>query len=92
MAMARTQVYFEPEVLDYLKQEAARKNKTLAYIIRTKVEAQTPVIKKIKKAKKTKKMSGADFLLKMAKEAEELGFEGPKDLASNMDKYLYGTD
>ncbi len=88
MTMARTQVYFEPEVLDYLRQEAIRKKTTLAQIIRTKVIANMPAVRK-----KTvrKKMTGADFLLKMAKDAERLGFKGPKDLASNVDKYLYGN-
>jgi len=91
MPMHRTQVYFPEEVLDLLREEAEEKNVTLAHIIRKKVTVDMPVAKKTKKKRKKKKMTGADFLLKMAEKAERLGFKGPKDLASNVDKYLYGS-
>lgn len=91
MAMARTQVYFEPEVLDYLRQEAAKKNTTLAQVIRTKVIANMPAIKKKTKKKVVKYKNAGELLLAMAEEAKKLGASGPKDLATNPDKYLYGN-
>ena len=90
MPMHRTQVYFPEEVLEILREEAEKKNTTLAQVIRKKVESQTPAIKKIKKKKKKYKNAG-NLLRAMAEEAERLGFSGPKDLATNPDKYLYGS-
>jgi hypothetical protein len=46
---------------------------------------------KIKKKKVKRKMAAGDFLLKMAQDAVRLGAKGPKDLATNPDKYLYGS-
>lgn len=91
--MQRTQVYFPKEYLDYLKKEAEEKDTSLADIIRKKVEKAEPKIKKTKKKKanKTHKNAG-DLLLEMAREAKEIGASGPKDLATNPDKYLYGTE
>ena len=37
-------------------------------------------------------LSAGEYLLEMAKEAKKLGFKGPKDLATNIDKYLYGSE
>ncbi|MBU1931656.1 hypothetical protein KJ965_03070 [Patescibacteria group bacterium] len=92
MQMHRTQIYFPEEHLEILRQEAVKKGVSLARIIRSKVEAKTPAIKTAKKRKTKKiKMTGAGLLLKMAKQAEKQGFKGPKDLASNVDKYLYGA-
>ena len=94
MAMSRTQIYFPEEELAILRQEAALKNVSLAKIIRTKVAQSTPAIKKIKKISRKKKIKykNAGALLRaMAEEAERLDFRGPKDLASNTDKYLYGS-
>lgn len=92
MPMHRTQVYFPEEILDILREEAEENNVSLAHVIRKKVVAGTPAVKKIKRKKKErKKMTGADFLQKMAEDAERLGFKGPKDLASSPDKYLYGS-
>jgi len=50
--MHRTQVYFEPEVLELLRQEAKEKKTTLAGIIREKVE------KNIEKKPKRRKSKG----------------------------------
>lgn len=42
------------------------------------------------KSKKDLKEPIGIRLLRMAKDAEKKGISGPPDLASNMDKYLYG--
>jgi len=44
---------------------------------------------KVKKTKPKFKNAG-EWLLSMAKEAERKKWRGPKDLATNMDTYLYG--
>ena len=82
--MHRTQVYFEPEVLELLRQEAKEKKTTLAGIIREKV-------KKTIKKKRTKKkqMNAAEALLGLARLGERLKVNGPKDLAQRIDEFVY---
>lgn len=38
----------------------------------------------------TAKLKGAEVLLKLAETAKKLGWEGPRDLSTNLDRYLYG--
>lgn len=90
MPMHRTQVYFPEEILDLLREEAEENNVSLAHVIRKKVAAKTPAAKKIKKEKKRKKNAG-DLFLEMARDARRMNAKGPKDLATNPDKYLYGS-
>ena len=82
----RTQVYFEPEVLEMLREEAKEKRTTLASIIREKVE------KTVKKKKtKRKQMNAAEALMHLAKLGEKLGVNGPKDLSQRIDEFVYRT-
>lgn len=81
--MHRTQVYFEPEVLEVLREEARKKKTTLAAVIRAKVKKTLPR----KKIAKRKKMNATEALLHIAKH----GFKGPKDLASRIDEFVYKT-
>jgi len=81
--MHRTQVYFEPEVLELLRLEAKEKKTTLAGVIREKVE------KNIRRKKSVKQKSAAEVLLGLARLGEKLNVRGPKDLAKNIDKYVY---
>jgi len=81
--MQRTQVYFEPEVLELLKEEARSKKITLARVIREKVA------KNIRRRKSVKQKSAAEVLLGLARLGEKLNVRGPKDLAKNIDKYVY---
>lgn len=84
--MHRTQVYFEPEVLELLRLEAKEKRTTLASVIREKVE------KTIKKKKtKRKQMNAAEALMHLAKLGEKLGVNGPKDLSQRIDEFVYRT-
>ena len=80
--MHRTQVYFEPEVLELLRQEAKEKRTTLAGVIREKVK------KKIEKKPKRRK-SAAEILLGLAKLGEKLKVNGPKDLSQRIDEFVY---
>ena len=83
--MHRTQVYFEPEVLEMLREEAKEKRTTLASVIREKVE------KTIKKKAKRKQMNAAEALMHLAKLGEKLGVNGPKDLSQRIDEFVYKT-
>lgn len=81
--MHRTQVYFEPEILELLRLEAKEKKTTLASVIREKVE------KTIKKKVKKKQMNAAEVLLGLAKLGEKLKVNGPKDLSQRIDEFVY---
>ena len=81
--MHRTQVYFEPEILELLRLEAKEKRTTLASVIREKVE------KTIKKKAKKKQMSAAEALLGLARLGEKLKVNGPKDLSQRIDEFVY---
>lgn len=83
--MHRTQVYFEPEILEILREEAKYKKTTLASVIREKVQ------KTIKKRTKTKQVNAAQALLHLAKLGEKLGVNGPKDLSQRIDEFVYKT-
>ncbi len=83
--MHRTQVYFEPEVLEILREEARRKKATLASVIRAKV------VKGIKKKQVKRKMNAAEFLDDIAKLGKRLGVKGPKDLSQRIDEFVYRT-
>lgn len=50
----------------------------------------SPAKKKAKKAASKKYKNAGEWLQSLIDEAEKLGVAGPPDLASNMDKYLYG--
>jgi hypothetical protein len=80
--MHRTQVYFEPEVLELLRQEAKEKRTTLASVIRAKVE------KNIEKKPKTRK-SAAEFLRDIELLGKKLKVRGPKDLSQRIDEFVY---
>lgn len=86
--MHRTQVYFDQETLEFLREEAKKKKTTLAGIIRAKVEKTLP---KKRKIKKVKKMNTAEFLLSIAELGEKLKVNGPKDLSQRIDEFVYRT-
>ena len=83
--MQRTQVYFEPEILELLREEARIKRTTLAGVIREKVERTT------KKKIKRRQMNAAEALDYIAKLGKRLGVKGPKDLSQKIDEFVYRT-
>lgn len=83
--MHRTQVYFEPEILEILRQEAKEKKATLASVIRAKV------VREIKKKQIPKKMNAAEALDYIAKLGKKLGVKGPRDLSQRIDEFVYRT-
>ena len=80
--MQRTQVYLEQPEYEALRLEAFKTKKTMSAVLRQLLKKEF----NIKKTKAPKTQSGK-FMLGLA---EKYGFEGPKDLSSNLDTYLYG--
>ena len=80
--MQRTQVYFDSETLDLLREEAREKKATLASVIREKVE------KNIEKKPKRRK-SAAEFLRDIELLGKKLKVRGPKDLSQRIDEFVY---
>lgn len=87
--MLRTQIYLPESQVRALRKVAAKDNTSVSEVIRKAVDQQ--VIKKGKPSNMRFKNAG-ESLGFLAKEAERLKFKGPKDLATNMDKYLYDKD
>lgn len=83
--MIRTQVYLTPLQHKLLKKKAHEHNSTLSEELRKLIDTTLQITQKQKK-----KQNAGEWLLSMAEEAERLGVKGPPDLATNMDKYLYG--
>lgn len=83
--MIRTQIYLTPKQHSSLKKKAGLENSTVSEQIRKIIEANE------EKSPSEEFNSGA-WLLSMAEKAKKMKFKGPKDLASNVDKYLYGRE
>lgn len=83
--MIRTQIYLTQKQHTTLKKKAHAENSTVSHQIRK-------IIEKDLKEKPVEEFNSGKWLLSMAEEAEKIGASGPKDLASNVDKYLYGRE
>lgn len=82
--MIRTQIYLTPKQHSGLKKKAVSLNSTISDQIRRIVDED------LEGGEKSQPFNTGKWLLSMAKEAEKMGVSGPKDLATNVDKYLYG--
>ena len=80
--MIRTQVYLPKTDIDFLKDLARANKSTMSGELRKFLLVARSVSKK-----KKMKLSSAQWLLK---DFDKVKFQGPKDLATNIDKYLYG--
>ena len=85
--MVRTQIYLPEKQLRILKTLATEEDISLSEAIRRLVEDKLMN----KKAKTNKVKNTGSWLLSLAAKAKKLKIKGPRDLASNMDKYLYGS-
>lgn len=83
--MIRTQVYLTQKQHALLKKKAHEKNTTFSEELRNLINVAFEVTQK-----KQKRQNAGNWLRAMVEEAEKLGGGGPPDLASNVDKYLYG--
>ncbi|MBI3283194.1 ribbon-helix-helix protein, CopG family [Candidatus Curtissbacteria bacterium] len=77
--MIRTQIYLPKDLYRNIDLIARREKKAKAKIIREALE----------KSLSQKQGNAGDTLLRIAKLAEKLNAKGPKDLSTNIDKYLY---
>lgn len=84
--MHRTQVYFEKEVLEALREEARAKKTTLAAVIREKVVKDRP--KKTTQESK-KPMNAAEAIDHLVKLGKKYNIKGPKDLSQRIDEFVY---
>jgi len=79
--MIRTQVYLPKDLYRHIDLVAKREKKAKAQVIRDTLEEGL-------KKKKTSKNAG-HVLLEIAAMAKTYNWKGPKDLSTNIDKYLY---
>lgn len=85
--MNRTQVYFPKSQIETLKKAAKKQRTTVSGVLRELVERELePRFHPKKKVQK----DGFDMMFEVLKQVKRTGVKGPKDLAINMDKYLYG--
>lgn len=87
--MIRTQIYLTEEQTKLLRKQSFEDNITVSEAIRKALDKE--LIRKKDEALGKKRKNIGEVLLSMARKAEKLGFKGPRDLSSNVDKYLYGT-
>ncbi|MFH1584629.1 MAG: CopG family transcriptional regulator [Patescibacteria group bacterium] len=83
--MERTQIYLPKSQIQKLKSLAQKKNTTVSELVRDAVDVQYAPMQ-IKPALKKKR----ETLLEFAKRVNSIGCKGPRDLATNIDEYLYG--
>ena len=81
--MERTQIYLPKSQIKKLKGLAQKRKTTVSELVRDAVDVQYGI--KIQTPQKKR-----ETLLEFAKRINSLGPKGPKDLATNMDEYLYG--
>lgn len=82
--MLRTYLYVPEELNKEIAYMAKYNKKSKARIIREALEEGLTIIKK-------PKSGGVEALLKIAELGTRINAKGPKDLSSNLDKYLWGN-
>ncbi len=83
--MQRTQIYLPKTQIARLKEIARKKDTTTSAVVRIFIQEAMAPKKKIRQRKT------AQTLLQIEKRINAIGEKGPKDLAKNMDTYLYGS-
>lgn len=86
--MRRTRIYFQENQIKMLRSIAQKWRASVSEVIRTTLDRE--LMKPIQKNKKN--FNTGEWLLQLAWKFEGYKFRGPKDLAKNMDKYLYDRD
>jgi len=77
--MNRTQIYLTKTQIEALRQIAQKRNTSISEVIRSLIRER---FKKVPVKK--------EGLLSAARRINKFGIKGPRDLATNLDKYLYG--
>lgn len=83
--LVTTNIRLPRNQLRALKQEALQKEKSVGFLLRELVRTHTQ-----SKIQKTHNKKDGETFFDVLTSMEKRGFKGPKDLAKNMDKYLYG--
>lgn len=83
ISMNRTQIYLPKSQQVALKKEAQKRGSTVSAIVRDAIQEKLMI-----QAKKNQLIGNS--LLAASRRINKLGKKGPKDLATNLDKYLYG--
>ncbi len=81
--MSRTQIYLPKTQKDEVKKIALKEGTTISHVIRVFVEQG---LRSLRMEKSTKRHRSLLDVLEAVKRLKE---KGPKDLAANVDKYLY---
>ena len=84
--MVRTQIYLPQSQLDFLRARARKYNSTVSEEVRRAV-----ICLESPETEPATQQSAGEWLMSLAKEAKRLKIKGPKDLSTNLDKYLYGS-
>ena len=82
--MNRTQIYLPKRQIQTLRQEAQKRRTTVSGVIRGILD------EKLEKNTASRKKNFFDGLLELAEKTSQMGKKAPRDLATNMDTYLYG--
>lgn len=82
--MERTQIYLPKSQIRKLRELAYKKKTTVSGLVRDAVDVQYAPQARVTPKKQR------ETLLEFAKRINSIGPKGPKDLATNMDAYLYG--
>lgn len=83
--MNRTQIYLPKSHLEALRRIARERSETVSGVVRALIRHRVEARPLRRTAQRT-----ARTLFTVLDEIEKLGERGPKDLAQNMDNYLYG--
>ena len=82
--MNRTQIYLPKRHIDKLRNEAKRRQISVSGVIRSILD------EKLDKRPVSAEQNFFGGLLGLAERMNRIGKKAPRDLASNVDKYLYG--
>jgi sarcosine oxidase gamma subunit len=86
--MIRTQIYLPQQQHDHLKALALKKRTSMSSVVRQLIDEK--IGPNVQAGNINEKIGPGQWLLNQAKQAEKMGFQGPSDLASKVDEYLYG--
>lgn len=84
--MTRTQIYLPKSQLDALRKRARYESTTMSELLRRMLDVQLRMEKQEKQA-----TSRHESLSDAFRRISKIGKPGPKDLAKNLDHYLYGA-
>lgn len=87
--MTRTQIYLPEADRQYFKRLAQAKGTSMSTEIRQAL-SQARFRKKPRLMRQQKEVNAGTWLLSIARRMEKIPTRAPKDLASHVDKYLYG--